>query len=224
MMTIRKFAGLLISLVAVCSVSAQETSPPLFDFNQDIRVFTAHAFMNAAGIDGEWRKAGMHPLRIEVRQYLTSTLDSSYLHKLREFAAVDKLCRLFDRQALRLDENVERLLSRLAAVPLKRLQVKVGDKMVLVDTADVAWFEAKDKYTFLHTTDQKYIVDLTLAELESKLDTTEFVRIHRSTIVNLKHMLELVKWFGGKYKMRLKDKGKTELVVSRGYVDRIHRL
>jgi two-component system, LytTR family, response regulator len=151
--------------------------------------------------------------------YLLKPIEQRRLDK-----AVDKLRRLFDRQALRLDENVERLLSRLAAAPLKRLQVRVGDKIVLLDTADVAYFEAKDKYTFLHTTDQKYIVDLTLAELESKLDTTEFVRIHRSTIVNLKHMLELVKWFGGKYKMRLKDKGKTELVVSRGYVDRIHRL
>ncbi len=151
--------------------------------------------------------------------YLLKPIEQRRLDK-----AIDKLRQLFDRQALRFDENVERLLSRLAAAPLKRLQISVGDKIVLVDTADVVYFEANNKYTFLHTTDQKYIVDLTLTELESKLDTTEFVRIHRSTIVNLKHMLELVKWFGGKYKMRLKDKNRTELVVSRGYVDRIHRL
>jgi two-component system LytT family response regulator len=138
--------------------------------------------------------------------------------------AVDKLRQLFDHQALRLDENVERLLARLGATPLKRLQVKVGDKIVLVDSEDVVYFTAKDKYTYLHTADQKYIVDLTLAELESKLEAADFVRIHRSTIINLKHMQEFVKWFGGRYKVRLKDKNRTELVVSRGYVDRVHRL
>ncbi|MFZ1081812.1 MAG: LytTR family DNA-binding domain-containing protein [Candidatus Kryptoniota bacterium] len=151
--------------------------------------------------------------------YLLKPIDEKRLDK-----AIDKLRQLFNRQSLRLDENVERLLARLAAAPMKRMQVRVGDKIILVDIADVVYFEAKDKYTYLHTADQEYIVDLTLGELESKLDAMDFVRIHRSTIINLKHMLELVKWFGGKYKVRLKDKNRTELVVSRGYVDRIHRL
>ena len=151
--------------------------------------------------------------------YLLKPIEQRRLDK-----AIGKLRRLFDQKALRLDENVERLLSRLSASPLRRLKVKVGDKIVLVDSEDVVYFEAKDKFTYLHTADQKYIIDLTLAELESKLDGTDFVRIHRSTIINLKHLLEMVKWFGGKYKVKLKDKNRTELVVSRGYVDGIHRL
>jgi DNA-binding LytR/AlgR family response regulator len=60
--------------------------------------------------------------------------------------------------------------------------------------------------------------------LEEKLDKLSFVRIHRSAIVNIKYISEMVKWFGGKYKVRLKDKQQTELVVSRGYVDRIRNL
>lgn len=151
--------------------------------------------------------------------YLLKPIDQRRLD-----TAIDKLRRLFRDRALRLDENVERLLSRLAVPPPRRLQVKVGDRIVLIDTADVVYFESEGKYTYLHTVDQKYIVDSTLAELESKLDFTDFVRIHRSAIINLNQMTELVKWFGGKYKVRLKDKNKTELVVSRGYVDRIHGL
>ncbi len=135
---------------------------------------------------------------------------------------VEKLRGMFERHGLQRDDSVERLLSRLAAAPLKRLQVRQGDKILLVNANDVMYFEAKDKYTILHTPEQKYVVDLTLAQLESRLDAEEFIRIHRSTIVNLRYMLELVKWFGGKYKMRLKDR--SELIVSRGYVDRIHRL
>jgi two-component system, LytTR family, response regulator len=151
--------------------------------------------------------------------YLLKPIEQRRLGK-----AIEKIRQLFNHQALRLDENVERLLSRLSAAPLKRLQVRMGDKIILVELADAVYFEAEDKYTFLHTADQKYILDLTLAELESKLDTTEFVRIHRSAIINLKYILELVKWFGGKYKVKLKDKNRSVLVVSRGYVDRIRRL
>ncbi len=139
-------------------------------------------------------------------------------------AAMEKLRRLFDASKLKLSENVERLLSHLSYSSLARLQVKVGDKILLVDIDDVVYFEAKEKYTFLHTMDHEHIIDFTLAELEAKLDTASFIRIHRSIIINVNYIRELVKWFGGKYKVRLKDKSGTELVVSRGYVDQIRSL
>jgi two-component system LytT family response regulator len=123
-----------------------------------------------------------------------------------------------------LNDHIERLLAQLAAAPLKRLQVKSGDKIVLINVDDIGFFEAKDKYTFLYTVHQKHIVDYTLADPGGKLDKTNFIRIHRSNIINLKYMRELVKWFGGKYKVRLKDKNQTELIVSRGYIDRIQKL
>lgn len=151
--------------------------------------------------------------------YLLKPIEQRRLDK-----TIEKLRRLFDAHTLNLDNGVERLLARLAATPPKRLQVKVGEKIVLIDIDEVTFFESKDKYTFLHTDEAEHIIDFTLAELESKLDPTEFVRIHRSAIINLKYVSELVRWFGGKYKVKLKDKNKTELVVSRGYVDRIHRL
>jgi hypothetical protein len=88
MKTARPKAWLVFTLAFSFSF-AQEKSSGLFDFNQDIRVFTAHAFMNAAGNIGEWRKAGMHPVRTEIREYLLDVLDSSYVRKLNEFASVD---------------------------------------------------------------------------------------------------------------------------------------
>jgi two-component system LytT family response regulator len=137
---------------------------------------------------------------------------------------LEKLRGLFEHHELRLGENVERLLARMACAPLKRLQVRTGEKILLVDVRDVVYFEAKEKYTFLHTADREHIVEFTLADLETKLDGEDFVRIHRSAIINLRYLGEFVKWFGGKYKVRLKDRNGTELVVSRGYADRIRRL
>ncbi len=151
--------------------------------------------------------------------YLLKPIEQKRLDK-----AVEKLQRVYSSSKPHINENVERFLSQLAYPPLKRLQVKSGDKILLIDTDRVTYFEAKDKYTFLHTVEHEHIVELTLAELEEKLDKLSFVRIHRSVIVNINYVREMVKWFGGKYKVRLKDKPGTELVVSRGYVDRIRNI
>jgi len=138
--------------------------------------------------------------------------------------AVDKLRRLFSTAPPTWNDHLERLLSQFTSPTLKRLQVKSGDKILLINVDDIFYFEAKDKYTFLHTSDHQHIIDLTLAELEEKLDKTNFIRIHRSHIIHIKYIQELVKWFGGKYKIRMNDRKQTELIVSRGYVDRIQTL
>jgi hypothetical protein len=65
--------------------SHAQTNDSLFDFNADVRLFTAYAFMNAAGNNGEWRKAGMHPIRIAVRKDLEGRLDSTFLKKIKDY-------------------------------------------------------------------------------------------------------------------------------------------
>jgi DNA-binding LytR/AlgR family response regulator len=107
---------------------------------------------------------------------------------------------------------------------LQRLKVNLGDKIYLIDLPEIVYFESREKYTYLHTTDREYMIDETLADLEGKLDGSTFVRIHRSYIVNVSFIRELVRWFAGRYKVRLKDKNETELIATRGYADRIRRL
>jgi hypothetical protein len=80
----------LIVLISSVVCAQDDTSDMFFGFRQDIRVFTAQACENAAGYDHEWRKAGMHPLRTEIRAELFRILDSSYIMKLRAFDATCK--------------------------------------------------------------------------------------------------------------------------------------
>ncbi len=122
------------------------------------------------------------------------------------------------------NENIEKMLSRLASPALQRLKVSLGDRIILVDLADVAYFESREKYTYLHTADREYPIDGTLADLEGKLDSSSFVRIHRSFIVNVKFIREIVRWFAGRYKVRLKDSRETELIATRGYAANIRNL
>jgi hypothetical protein len=77
----------LILICLFCSVGGQAQNPDdnFFDFNTDVRLFTAYAFMNAAGNDAEWRKAGMHPIRIAVREELKGRLDSVSQKKIEDF-------------------------------------------------------------------------------------------------------------------------------------------
>ncbi len=151
--------------------------------------------------------------------YLLKPIEQKRLDK-----AVEKLRRLFDSSKLQFNENIERMLSQLVSPSLQRMKVKIGEKILLLDLSDVVYFEAKDKYTFLHTSDREYMIDETITDLEVKLDKSDFIRIHRAVIVNVKFIRELVKWFAGRYKVKLKDKRETELIVSRRYADQIRHL
>jgi two-component system LytT family response regulator len=137
---------------------------------------------------------------------------------------IEKLRRILGTSSLTISENVEKMLARLASPPLRRLKVNLGDRMFLIDLTEIAYFESRDKYTYLHTTDREYMIDGSLADLEAKLDGATFVRIHRSFIVNVNFIRELVRWFAGRYKVRLKDTKGTELIAARSYAGRIRRL
>ncbi len=104
---------------------------------------------------------------------------------------------------------------------LERIASRTGDKLELVDLARVTHFYASDKLTYAATPERSYVADQTITELESKLDPARFIRIHRSTILNLEYLRELHTGFGGRMIARLKDAKKTDLDVSR---DRVRAL
>jgi DNA-binding LytR/AlgR family response regulator len=101
---------------------------------------------------------------------------------------------------------------------LKRIASRSGDKVEPINLDRVTHFFAKDKLTFAATAERSYVVDLTITDLEHKLDPAKFIRIHRNAILNLDHLLELHALFGGRMVARLKDAKRTELAVSRDRV------
>ncbi len=99
----------------------------------------------------------------------------------------------------------------------QRMAVRLGERTVLVELGEVTHFAAKDKYVFMHTgAGKEYIVAYTIAELEQQLDPQRFVRVHRSTLLNVEHIKEIHDWFGGKYRVILDDKAASEIVMSKG--------
>lgn len=107
---------------------------------------------------------------------------------------------------------------------MQRLQVKIGDRTLLVHVRDIIRFESDEKYTAVHTLDSKYIIDTPLVELEQKLDPQEFIRVHRAHLVSIPHIIEIQRQFGGKLRILLDDKAHTAIAVSRNYIDKVRGL
>ena len=100
-----------------------------------------------------------------------------------------------------------------------RLMVKSGGRIHFVRTADIDWCEASGNYVRMHAGQHEYLVRDTMAHLESELDSQQFMRIHRSTIVNVDRILEMQSSFNGEYVVLLRNG--TRLTLSRGYRDAI---
>jgi two-component system LytT family response regulator len=91
----------------------------------------------------------------------------------------------------------------------------------LVRVEDVDWFEAEGNYVRLHVGTQNHLIRSTLRGMADQLDPGTFIRIHRSTIVNVNRIREIQPWFGGDYIALLHDG--RQLRVSRSYRDQLLR-
>ncbi|HEX2915585.1 MAG TPA: LytTR family DNA-binding domain-containing protein [Chloroflexia bacterium] len=106
----------------------------------------------------------------------------------------------------------------------KKIPVEKGDGVLLISLSDVRYIEAYDDKVYVNTFDEQYLCRFSLTELENKLSSQGFARIHRSYIVNLQHVLELQPFFNGTYTLFVDDKKKSTLPVSRARVKSLRSL
>ncbi|HVH13445.1 MAG TPA: LytTR family DNA-binding domain-containing protein, partial [Longimicrobium sp.] len=101
----------------------------------------------------------------------------------------------------------------------ERILVRAQEKLFFVRTADVDWIEAAGNYVRLHAGSRAHLIRETMARMEQTLDPATFVRIHRSTIVNMDRVQQMEPWFSGEYLVHMADG--TQLRMSRWYRDRV---
>src|SRR6478609_8327423 len=114
-------------------------------------------------------------------------------------------------------ELKERLLRALRAKnsPSQRLVIKSGPRMLFLHPEKIEWVEAEKDYVRLHLGKESHLVRETMNSFEKKLESDRFVRVHRSTIVNLDHVKEMKPLPSGEYDILMRDG--TPLRLSRGY-------
>lgn len=162
-------------------------------------------------------------------------------HALRAFEmhALDYLLKPFDqvrfgkamqhaREQLRRPRGGDEMLNALVehitqrAERLRRLVIKVDGRIVFLKLNEIYWIEADDKYVHIHLRGQSHMVRQTMSVIETQLDSKKFLRIHRSTIVNIERIRELYLLSSGEQMLIMEDG--TKLTVSRGYKDKVFEL
>jgi len=176
-----------------------------------------------------------HPAVIFVMAYDRYALQAFEVH------ALDYLLKPFDEDRFQLalqrartqieqekqGDSRQRLLSllegmRAARKHANRLVVKSGGRMFFLKTDDIDWIEAAGNYVRLHVGTDTHLLRETMGAIQKKLDPNQFMRIHRSTFVNLEKIKELQPWFHGEHVVILRDG--TQLTMSRGYRSNIPEL
>lgn len=105
---------------------------------------------------------------------------------------------------------------------LKRLAVRSAGKTVFVDVQDIDWIEAAENYVQLHTGRAGHLLHVPLNTLEKSLDPDNFLRVHRSIIVNVKRIKELQPGPHGEYVITLQND--VRLQSGRSYNEKVKAL
>jgi two-component system LytT family response regulator len=121
-------------------------------------------------------------------------------------------------------EKLRNLIENKNDKYLQRLQVRIGDRTLLVNVADIVRFESDEKYTAVYANDSRYIIDTPIVDLESKLDPEAFIRIHRANLIAVNRISEIRRQFPGKMAVILNDSAKTAVPVGRNYADKVRNL
>jgi DNA-binding LytR/AlgR family response regulator len=161
-----------------------------------------------------------------------ATAYDDYAIRAFEVEAVDYLLKPFDRHrvaetvgrvqaraAHRSDPpGMARLLERLGSARpscLRQIPAHAGKRILVLPVDDVLWFGVEYRLVYAHTAERPFMVNYTLRELEERLDPDQFFRAHKSSLVNLRQVKEIVPWFAGRYKLALRDPAASEVPLSR---------
>lgn len=139
-------------------------------------------------------------------------------HLDRALTKVERLRSLGESRQPELQAVLKELANSLREIKPEypdRIASKLGDRLWFLDLDGISHFYAEDKLCYAVSEGKNYCVDYAVAELEKKLNPKRFVRIHRSTVVNVAWIKEVASLPGGALSVRLKDSKGTTLIVAR---------
>ncbi|MGA8221772.1 MAG: LytTR family DNA-binding domain-containing protein [Candidatus Acidiferrales bacterium] len=197
------------------------------------------------GLDGFGVIKKLVERKLRVPQIVFATAYDNYAIQAFEVSAVDYVLKPFDKSRIGkaiqrakklVDANtspverLENLVGQLAAPAPKsaqpvKLLVKSQARMILVDAEDVIYASIQDGTITIFARDAEGASNYrTIEELAAGLDADVFWRAHRSYLVNINHIKEVVPWFKSSYMLKMNDKRASEIPVSRAQTRRLREL
>jgi two-component system LytT family response regulator/two-component system response regulator LytT len=122
-------------------------------------------------------------------------------------------------------ESLVKLLESKQPQPRAKVLIRSAGRMILVDQRDICYASIEDGVITVYTSSVEGESNCrTLEELADSLDTNLFWRAHRSYLVNINRIKEVVPWFKSSYQLRMDDKKQAEVPVSRAQTKRLREL
>jgi len=156
-------------------------------------------------------------------QYALEAFKVNSIDYLLKPVKKDDLSRAIDKYKQRGSSNMQQMMEMLKQMNIapskkemqKRIIIRYGDTIKMVEISDVAYFYTEDKINFLCTKDNiRYPIDQNLDELESMVDEAVFFRINRQYIININSIDKMLAWSKSRVKVILKPACEHETIVS----------
>jgi Response regulator of the LytR/AlgR family len=188
------------------------------------------------GLDGLGVVRKLREKNIELPHIIFATAFDQYAVEAFHLEAMDYLLKPIERA--RLEETLDRARRTIqdrpkAVVPEQarlnpqrtKLLVRNGNRNFIVDAQEMVYATIADGLiTLVTTTVEGHSNYKTIEELQANLDRDTFWRVHRSYLVNINRIREVVPWFKSSFQLRMDDKKQTEIPVSRVQTKRLREL
>ena len=130
----------------------------------------------------------------------------------RFFKSTKKVIELIkQKDSSLLKDNIQNLLNYINTdkiikhSPLVKFPIKLGNKVLFINSSEIKYFKASGYYVEIHTNLKKHLLRESLSHLIEELNPDDFIRIHRSTIINLNFILELISSNYGEIDVKMND-------------------
>jgi len=202
------------------------------------------------GLDGFGVIKKLAEKKIKMPQIIFATAFDEYAVQAFEVNAVDYVLKPFDKGRVAKAVQRAKKMIEAQASPVERLETLVGQlgagagaakppeagkhvklllkaqqRMFLVDAEEMVYASIQDGTITIFTKDSEGVSNYrTIEELQSQLDGEHFWRAHRSYLVNIDHIKEVVPWFKSSFMLKMSDKRVSEIPVSRAQTRRLREL
>jgi two-component system, LytTR family, response regulator len=213
---------------AIAAIQQQE--PDLVFLDVQMPELDGFEVLNAVGVERmpavifvtAYDSYALRAFEVHALDYLLKPFDDErFAHAIKR--ARDHLAgRNLQELSGRLQGLLEDLKARSAPKYAERLVVKSAGRIVFLSVAEIDFIRAADNYVRIHAGHDQHLLRETMNSLEQKLDPHQFLRVHRSTIVNVQRIREAAQLFRGEYELVLRDG--RRIATGRNYRDRLRSL
>ena len=124
-----------------------------------------------------------------------------------------------EEHAEELPENIFSKQEQSGPYMAEKIPARMGDKILLFDPDEIDYIESMQGKNYLHVRQARFQCSMTMDELCSKLKKFGFFRSHRSYIVNMQRVSEVMKWTKNSYSLRMKGGEEENIPLSKGRIE-----